>query len=123
MLVDEIDALRHAVGQARRHLPFQVDGWVVLPDHMHCVWTVPAIRDGFGARWRAISDGFCEAVGAESLWRDRPWHHRVGNPADYAACLRFCWEDPVRHNLVARSADWPFCGYLDPGVPPEMSVR
>jgi putative transposase len=37
LLVDEVATLRAAVGVARERLPFRIDAWVVLPDHMHCV--------------------------------------------------------------------------------------
>lgn len=39
-LVRHVDELREAVGVTRRERPFHIDAWVVLPDHMHCVWTL-----------------------------------------------------------------------------------
>ncbi|MGH8808879.1 MAG: REP-associated tyrosine transposase, partial [Noviherbaspirillum sp.] len=41
LLIEHIDALREAVRQVRTRQPFHIDAWVVLPDHMHCVWTLP----------------------------------------------------------------------------------
>jgi len=41
LLVAEIAALRGAVRAARARHPFHIDAWVVLPDHMHCLWTLP----------------------------------------------------------------------------------
>lgn len=41
LLVREIDALRAAVARTRRLHPFRIDAWVVLPDHLHAVWTLP----------------------------------------------------------------------------------
>jgi hypothetical protein len=41
-LLHEVAALRLAVMQTRAQRPFKVDGWVALPDHMHCIWTLPA---------------------------------------------------------------------------------
>jgi putative transposase len=41
LLVARIDALRDAVRQVRAHAPFRIDAWVILPDHMHCLWTLP----------------------------------------------------------------------------------
>ena len=37
----EIDALRETVRAVRRQSPFHIDAWAVLPDHMHCLWTLP----------------------------------------------------------------------------------
>jgi putative transposase len=41
LLVEQIDALREAVRRVRARTPFHIDAWVVLPEHMHCVWTLP----------------------------------------------------------------------------------
>jgi len=43
-----------ARGGARRAAtyPFHIDAWVVLPDHLHCIWTLPAGDDDFSMRWR-----------------------------------------------------------------------
>ena len=41
LLVERIDGLRTAVRMVRKNQPFHIDAWVVLPDHMHCVWTLP----------------------------------------------------------------------------------
>jgi len=41
LLVAQIDALRAAVRQACARAPFHIDVWVVLPDHLHCLWTLP----------------------------------------------------------------------------------
>jgi putative transposase len=41
LLLARIDAPRNAVRQARAHAPFHIDAWVVLPDKMYRVWTLP----------------------------------------------------------------------------------
>ncbi len=41
LLVDHIDLLREAVVVTKARRPFEIDAWVVLPDHMHAVWTLP----------------------------------------------------------------------------------
>jgi putative transposase len=59
-LVTQIQALRDPVRQVRRHAPFRIDAWVVLPDHMHCLWTLPAGDAEFPGRWRD-QDGILES--------------------------------------------------------------
>lgn len=34
-------ALRHGIARTRKSHPFRIDGWVLLPDHLHCMWTLP----------------------------------------------------------------------------------
>jgi putative transposase len=41
LLVRQINGLRDAVRKVRQQSPFQIDAWVVLPNHMHCLWTLP----------------------------------------------------------------------------------
>ena len=60
LLVTQIHMLREALRQVRRHVPFRIDAWVVLPDHMHCPWTLPAADAQFPGRWRD-QDGILES--------------------------------------------------------------
>jgi REP-associated tyrosine transposase len=39
LLATEIEALRESVRQVRRRAPFQIDPWVVLPDHKNSLWS------------------------------------------------------------------------------------
>jgi len=58
LLVDEIDILRDAVRATRKQRPFTIDAFVVLPDHLHCVWTLPKADRDFSTRWSAIKSRF-----------------------------------------------------------------
>ncbi len=88
LLVSRIDALRAAVRQVRARAPFHIDAWVVLPDHMHCLWTLPAGDADFPGRWRAIKTAFAKALpagewrspvmtsrGERGIWQRRYWEH------------------------------------------------
>jgi putative transposase len=54
LLVTQIDALQDAIRQVRRRAPFLVDAWVVLPDHMHCLWTLPEGDGDFPGQDRVL---------------------------------------------------------------------
>jgi len=41
ILVAQIELLRQSVRAARARAPFHIDAWVVLPDHMHSISTLP----------------------------------------------------------------------------------
>ena len=41
MLTDHVYALREAVKCVKRRWPFRIDAVVVLPDHLHTIWTLP----------------------------------------------------------------------------------
>ena len=50
-------ALRRAIEQTRVNWPFRVDAWVLLPDHLHCIWTLPDGDADFSTRWNLIKPG------------------------------------------------------------------
>lgn len=50
------------VQTVRKHHSFQIDAWVVLPEHMHAVWTLPPGDADFSKRWRLIKSAFSRAL-------------------------------------------------------------
>ncbi|NJM81485.1 MAG: transposase [Tabrizicola sp.] len=121
LLVDEVSALRDAVRGTRDKRPFRIDAWVVLPEHMHAVWTLPEGDADFSVRWKEIKTRFTRSVGQtgqrsaskiakgeSGLWQRRFWEHHLRNDRDFAAHLRYCWWNPVKHGLVERAVDWPY---------------
>ncbi|MFN3577269.1 MAG: REP-associated tyrosine transposase, partial [Tabrizicola sp.] len=57
-LVDHVEMLREAVRVTKAERPFRIDAWVVLPDHMHAVWTLPEGDSDFSTRMAAIKARF-----------------------------------------------------------------
>ena len=120
LLVREIGLLRHAVRITRAERPFSINAWVALPDHLHCVWTLPAGDADFSTRWSVIKARFALSVPEgvrrpshvarreRGVWQRRFWEHHVMDEEDYAAHVRYCWMNPVKHGLVERPEDWPF---------------
>jgi putative transposase len=62
LLVTEIEALRSAVRSARAKYPCHIDAWEVLPNHMHCLWTLPPDDFDFPARWQMIKAMFARGA-------------------------------------------------------------
>ena len=62
LLVREIDLLRQCVRRVQQRYPFQIDAWVVLPEHLHCVLTLPPDDYDFSLRWRLIKSCFSRAL-------------------------------------------------------------
>jgi putative transposase len=121
LLVRHIDILRSEVRAVREKRPFVIDAWVVLPDHLHCVWTLPPGDDDFTNRWRLIKQGFSKALpiterrsvvrmarGERGIWQRRFWEHAIRNETDYAAHIDYCHINPFKHGYVQRVADWPY---------------
>lgn len=85
-LVKHIDELRDAVRKTRRQRPYHIVAWVVLPDHMHCVWTLPPGDDDFSNRWKSIKIRFVKALPAA----ERPSKVRIARRERGVWQRRFC---------------------------------
>ena len=120
-LSDHIGALRLAYARTAAEHPVFCDAMVVLPDHIHAVWTLPPEDVDYSIRWRKIKarfTRFSRLSGATSLskefkrergvWQRRFWEHTIRDDEDYASHIRYCWGNPVKHGLVTRAVDWPF---------------
>ena len=120
-LTDHIDALRHAYLETMRERPARTDAIVVLPDHLHAIWTLPEGDSDFSTRWRLIKSRFVRETGLawrrspskrdkaeRGVWQRRFWEHAIRDARDMNLHLRYCWLNPVKHGLVARAVDWPW---------------
>jgi putative transposase len=123
LLLREVEALRQAVRLTQSARPFRIDAWVVLPDHMHCVWTLPPGDAELGARVGQIKATFSKGLPPgilrpshirrreKGIWQRRFWEHHPRSPEEVRFCIRSCWMDPVRHGLVREVSDWPFSSW------------
>jgi putative transposase len=124
LLVVEIEALRNAVRATRARYSFHIDAWMVLPDHMHCLWTLPPDDFDFPARWQMIKALFSLSVRRteerraslvrkreSGIWQRRYWEHTIRDEPDYAAHMDYIHFNPVKHGLVAHAAEWLFSSF------------
>ena len=124
LLVEQIDLLREAVRAVKRRRPFQIDAWVVLPDHLHAVWTLPEGDADYSGRWRSIKIAFAKGLpkterrsavrlnkGERGIWQRRFWEHTIRDDADYAAHVDYVHVNPLKHGLVERLAEWPYSSF------------
>jgi putative transposase len=124
LLVEHIQDLRSAVRHVRAQAPFHIDAWVVLPEHMHCVWTLPEGDTDFSGRWRTIKGAFSKSLptgelrsasragkGERGIWQRRFWEHTIRDDRDYAAHVDYVHFNPVKHGLVSALQDWPYSSF------------
>lgn len=121
LLVEHVEALRHAVRHVRRRHPFVIVAWVVLPDHMHAVWTLPRGDADFSGRWSLIKAGFSRAVvrtevvsasrrdkRERGVWQRRFWEHLIRDGDDLRRHIDYVHINPVKHGHADRAVDWPY---------------
>jgi putative transposase len=134
LLVKHIDVLREAVRITKRKHPFHIDARVVLPDHLHCIWTLPAGDDDYSGRWRAIKKHVSKAIpegeyrsktrlkrNERGIWQRRFWEHTIKDDKDYAAHMDYIHYNPVKHGWVETVKEWPYSTFhalVEKGVYP-----
>jgi putative transposase len=62
LLTEHIDVFREVFRAARRRRPFILEGIVILPDHLHCLWTLLAGEADFSTRWHDIKARFAAQI-------------------------------------------------------------
>ncbi|AVE57288.1 transposase [Citrobacter sp. CK184] len=108
LLTSHIHALRHAIASVKQRKPFHINAWVVLPEHMHCVWTLPENEHDFSSRWREIKKHFSKSLGLRQVWQPRFWEHTIRDEYDYRQHVDYSYINPVKHAWVKQVKDWPF---------------
>lgn len=117
-LVLHVDALRESIHLARREAPFVIDAMVVMPDHLHAVWTLPPGDADFPGRWRKIKARFTRTLvqrgvplmrnhkGEYDLWQRRYWEHLIRDDRDLSRHVDYIHYNPVKHGFVERPTAW-----------------
>lgn len=108
----------------RRDRPFRVDAIVILPDHLHCIWTLPEGDADFSSRWHAIKSGFARRTphdeslsarrrqkGERGIWHRRFWEHAIRDDRDGSNHVDYIHFNPVKHGHVTRVRDWPHSSF------------
>jgi putative transposase len=128
----ESEAAVHVLGDVMRGVrqtsPWRTIAMVVLPDHLHCVWSLPLGDPDFSTRWRKIKRDFTlrwiksggtDAVvsvpqhsrGEHGIWQRRFWEHQVRDEADLEHCCDYIHYNPVKHGYATRPSEWPWSTY------------
>jgi putative transposase len=124
LLTDHISLLRRAFRDTRVAHPFTIEAIVILPDHLHAMWTLPEGDCDFGTRWRLIKSAFSRGLpgsetistsrfkkGERGIWQRRFWEHTLRDEADYARHADYIHFNPVKHGYVRGVQDWPFSSF------------
>jgi putative transposase len=124
LLTDHIDLLRIAFRYARVRHAFMIDAIVILPDHLHAIWSLPEGDADFATRWRHVKAMFSRALpmrerisesrlrkGERGIWQRRYWEHTLRDGRDFSRHVNYIHFNPVKHGLVTRVEDWPYSSF------------
>ncbi len=106
--------LRQTIREARARWPFVIEAWVLLPDHMHFIWSLPDTDNDYSKRigWtkKEMSRRFRDLAGTArpTIWQKRFWEHRIRNEQDYSNHCDYIHYNPLKHGLCDSPLEWPF---------------
>jgi putative transposase len=109
------------MAKVRKRHPFHIEAIVVLPNHLHALWTLPKGDCDYPMRRRLIKAGFSRRIGRcerrsrsriekgeRGLWQRRYWEHLIRNERDYARHVEYIHFNPVKHGYEKRASYWPY---------------
>jgi putative transposase len=100
-----VDLLRQAFRHVMNKRPFIIDAIVIMPDHLHCIWTLPENDCDYPTRWRLIKTYFTKNYG-QTIWQHRYWEHCIRDERDFENHVNYIHNNPVKHGLVLNAKDW-----------------
>ncbi len=134
LLTDKTDILRKAFRLTQSEHPFTINAIVVLPEHLHCIWTLPTDDRDYSTRWKKIKGRFSRHIpkterrsksriskGERGIWQRRFWEHTLRDETDFNRHIDYIHYNPVKHGHVIRVCDWPhssFHQYVKQGIYP-----
>lgn len=124
LLTERIHLLREAFRYTQVHRPFTLEAIVVLPEHLHAIWTLPSGDTDYATGWRLIKTVFSRGVepnerrskrrlkkGKRGIWQRRYWEHTLRDDSDFERHCDYIHFNPVKHGYVPAVSDWPYSSF------------
>jgi putative transposase len=139
LFIDEtnVDLLYQAFRHVMKKRPFAIDAIVVLPEHLHCIWTLPPNDADFcSSPLRLIKTWFTKHCDNEykvtpnqsrfkkneqAIWQHRYWEHLLRDELDFEHHINYIHYNPVKHDYVNKPSDWKYSSfhrYVEQGTIP-----
>ncbi len=123
-----VGLLNDAIQHTAERLPFEIVANVILPDHLHMIWTLPPESSDFSTRWRLIKSHFTRAwcrdgslsksaarnkKGERDVWQRRFWEHMIRDENDLSRHIEYIHYNPVKHGLVNSVRDYKYSSFME----------
>jgi len=133
---NNVEILRQAFRKVKEKRPFEIDAIVIMPDHLHSIWTLPLDDADYSTRWRLIKTWFSKHCSTDvrvttnkarqnknqqALWQHRFWEHTLMNETDFTRHVEYIHYNPVKHGYVRTPGEWrhsSFHRYVRAGIYP-----
>jgi putative transposase len=120
---EAVGLFNEAVRVVQTRRPFTIVAQVILPDHLHAIWTPPDHDSDYATRWRRMKETFTRAYfpsrrlpepdrgrrarGERTVWQRRYWEHLIRDDRDFVTHVEYIHCNPVHHGLASAPRDWP----------------
>jgi putative transposase len=119
-------ALKQSFLEVKAAHPFSIDAFVLLPDHLHCILTLPENDADYALRWNIIKRSVSQKTrglitspqsrsrqsrGELGLWQRRFWEHQIRDERDFEKHVDYIHWNPVKHGYVKQVNDWPYSSF------------
>jgi len=118
-------ALQRAIKTVRVKHPFKINAWILLPDHLHCIWTLPPDDADYATRWGMIKHSVSKACTTDykrpewinalkrkhresTIWQRRYGEHQIRDEQDFARHVDYIYYNPVKHRVCKRAINQPY---------------
>ncbi|MFK5949276.1 MAG: transposase [Methylococcales bacterium] len=120
--------LREAFLHCKQEYPFKMNAIVMLPDHIHAIWTLPNDDFDYSKCWGIIKKYFTQSWlrqgGSETrvskskqryrrrgVWQRRFWEHTLRDQEDYNHHFDYLHYNPIKHGVVKHLLDYPYSSF------------
>jgi putative transposase len=129
LTMDDVRPLLHSAWMdVHTRFPFTTIAVCLLPDHLHCIWSLPEGDANYSVRWKEIkrlfTKGYLSQIGPgetrnasrlkrgeAAVWQRRFWEHTIRDQDDLHRHMDYIHYNPVKHGLVKRVVDWPWSSF------------
>jgi len=119
-LIEQIDVLSQAFRYVKTRKPFYMNAVVIMPDHLHCIWTLPADDGDYSMRWNLLKGCFSRKISTgervsksrqkrreRGIRQRRFWAHLIEDQDALNRHIDYIHWNPVKHGYVKRVMDLP----------------
>jgi putative transposase len=116
------------IRRAQLKWPVTINAIVLLPEHLHAIWSLPSGDTRYSTRWGWIKKEFTkewlalggieqpvsagrEHEGRRGVWQRRFWEHTLESEDDFERHFDYIHYDPVKHGYVRCPRDWPWSSF------------
>jgi len=126
ILIENVDLLRDCLNATKDIFDFEIDAFVILPDHFHVILSPKNINEfskimGYFKKefTKAIGDEFKNSNISESrlkrnekgVWQRRFYEHIIRDEDDLRKHLDYIHYNPIKHGYVSSVNDWEFSSF------------